>query len=139
MREGLSLAVFLLCFRQFLAARRRVLQLSGCAGALLVAAGRHAEAQTPSADEFPDAIRALREELAVAASASADASSARFESALEGALDKITRTMESATARPIEISVEATDVLLDKISEGGLDSLSNEEKRRLNELSKRLR
>ena len=30
-------------------------------------------------------------------------------------------------------------VLLDKISDGGLDSLSNEEKRRLNELSKRLR
>ncbi len=31
------------------------------------------------------------------------------------------------------------DVLLDKISEGGLDSLTSEEKRRLNELSKRLR
>ena len=31
------------------------------------------------------------------------------------------------------------DALLDKISDGGLDSLSNEEKRRLNELSKRLR
>lgn len=31
------------------------------------------------------------------------------------------------------------DALLDKISAGGLDSLSNDEKRRLNELSKRLR
>jgi hypothetical protein len=31
------------------------------------------------------------------------------------------------------------DALLDKISDGGLDSLSSEEKRRLNELSKRLR
>jgi len=40
--------------------RRRALQLSGCAGALLVAAGRDAEAQAPDADELPDAIRALR-------------------------------------------------------------------------------
>jgi len=40
--------------------RRRLLQLSGCAAALLVAAGRDAEAQAPPADELPDAIRALR-------------------------------------------------------------------------------
>jgi Xaa-Pro dipeptidase len=40
--------------------RRRLLQLSGCTGALLVAAGRDAEAQAPSADEPPDAVRALR-------------------------------------------------------------------------------
>ena len=39
--------------------RRRVLQLSGGAGALLVA-GHDAEAQAPPVDELPDAIRALR-------------------------------------------------------------------------------
>ncbi len=39
-----------------------------------------------------------------------------------------------ATAAQAEL-----DALLDKISAGGLDSLSNDEKRRLNELSKRLR
>jgi Xaa-Pro dipeptidase len=41
--------------------RRRLLQLSGCAGALLAAGqGPDAEAQAPPADELPDAIRALR-------------------------------------------------------------------------------
>jgi Xaa-Pro dipeptidase len=40
--------------------RRRLLQLSGGAGALLVAAARDVEAQTPAGDELPDAVRALR-------------------------------------------------------------------------------
>jgi Xaa-Pro dipeptidase len=40
--------------------RRRLLQLSGCAGALLVAGDPDAEAQAPPADELPAAIRALR-------------------------------------------------------------------------------
>jgi hypothetical protein len=43
-------------------------------------------------------------------------------------------------AGPDAIAAQAElDALLDKISDGGLDSLSNDEKRRLNELSKRLR
>jgi Xaa-Pro dipeptidase len=39
--------------------RRRVIQLSGCAG-LLVAAGRDSEGQTPAAEDLPEAARALR-------------------------------------------------------------------------------
>ena len=35
--------------------------------------------------------------------------------------------------------IEKLDELLDKISAGGMDSLSSAEKRRLNELSKKLR
>src|SRR5512143_857873 len=40
--------------------RRRLLQLSGGAGALLVAAGGDGEAQAPPADDVPEAVRALR-------------------------------------------------------------------------------
>jgi Xaa-Pro dipeptidase len=40
--------------------RRRLLQLSGSAFALLVGAGRDVEAQAPSTDALPDAVRALR-------------------------------------------------------------------------------
>jgi len=38
----------------------------------------------------------------------------RFNASLDASLDKITRTMEAATAKPIDIVVEATDVLVDK-------------------------
>lgn len=47
---------------------------------------------------------------------------------------------QAPTPRPDAAAAQAElDALLDKISEGGLDSLSAAEKRRLNELSKRLR
>ena len=39
----------------------------------------------------------------------------RFSGTLDDALDRITRTMEAATAKPIDIVVEATDVLVDKL------------------------
>ena len=50
---------------------------------------------------------------------------ARFKETLDGALDKIVRTMEAATAKPIEISAEATEVLLDKILDVGHDQMSS--------------
>ncbi len=40
--------------------RRRLLRLSGCAGALLVAASHDAEAQAPAPDDLPEAVRVLR-------------------------------------------------------------------------------
>jgi len=40
--------------------RRRLLQLSGCAGALLLAPERDSEAQAPGAEDLPEAVRALR-------------------------------------------------------------------------------
>ncbi len=82
-------------------------------------------AATETAARQEDALRAMREEFAAAAAAQSGAMSDRFENALEGALDKITRTMEAATARPIEISVEATDVLLDKIFDAGDEELTS--------------
>lgn len=48
----------------------------------------------------------------------------RFESALDKALDKIDRTLEAHTAKPVEVSAEATSVLLDKIFDAGGDELS---------------
>ena len=50
-------------------------------------------------------------------------------------------TPSAPAANPQETAAAQAelDALLDKISAGGLDSLSANEKRRLNELSKRLR
>jgi chromosome segregation ATPase len=39
----------------------------------------------------------------------------RFNASLDASLDKITKAMELATAKPIDMVVEATDVLVDKI------------------------
>jgi chromosome segregation ATPase len=48
----------------------------------------------------------------------------RFADSLEEALDRITKTMEAATAKPIDVVVEATDVLIDKLfdSEDEMDT-----------------
>ena len=48
----------------------------------------------------------------------------KFNKTLDASLDKITRTMEAATARPIDVVVEATDVLVDKIFDFGEDQMS---------------
>ena len=91
-------------------------------------ASRQAESQQRAAElaaRQDEAIRALSEAVSTAAAAQTDAMNTRFEGALETALDKITRTMESATARPIEISVEATDMLLDKIFDAGDDEITS--------------
>jgi len=48
-------------------------------------------------------------------SASSQALEARFSESLDASLDKITKTMEAATARPIDVKVEATDVLIDSL------------------------
>jgi hypothetical protein len=89
-----------------------------------------------SAARQHDAVQALREHLAQNATSQSDALATGFKGALETALDKITRTMASATARPIETNVEATDVLLAKIFDArdgevssNLDQLDVEQRR----------
>jgi flagellar hook-basal body complex protein FliE len=83
-----------------------------------------AQHQAARAERQDEAIQALRDEIAAQAVAQSEAASRGFEGALDEALDKITRTMESATARPIEISVEATDVLLDKLFDASDSEMS---------------
>ncbi len=65
------------------------------------------------------ALETLGERLTASSSDAAEAQQAQFSAALEQALDKIEKTMHSATAKPIEISAEATDVLLNKIFDAG--------------------
>jgi hypothetical protein len=68
-----------------------------------------------AAERQEAAIRALREQVAMNAAVQSGSLESTFKGALEQALDKITRTMERATARPIEMTGEATDVLLAKM------------------------
>lgn len=82
------------------------------------------------------AIRALGEQVALGAAVQSGSLETTFKGALEQALDKITRTMERATARPIEMTGEATDVLLAKMFDvpdgemtSNLDQLDVEQRR----------
>ncbi len=72
-----------------------------------------------------EAVSALREHLAQNAAAQAGELATSFKGALEKALDKITKTMQAATARPIETNVEATDALLSKIFDAPDDEMSS--------------
>jgi hypothetical protein len=101
-------------------------------GEIAALAARTAE----SAARQDAAVQALREHLAQNAAVQSDALASSFKGALEKALDKITKTMEAATARPIETTVEATDVLLAKIFDApdveissNLDELDVEQRR----------
>src|SRR6185295_10022956 len=58
---------------------------------------------------------ALREQVAQSATVQSGSLETTFRGALEQALDKIERTMHRATARPIEMTGEATDVVLAKM------------------------
>jgi hypothetical protein len=61
------------------------------------------------------ANEALLERLLAREAAGAHELEERFSTTLEDALDRITKTMEAATARPIDVAIEATDVLIDKL------------------------
>lgn len=89
------------------------------------------------------AVRSLREQIAKSAAGQSEALQTSFKGALDLALDKITRTMQAATARPIEIHGEATDVLLARIFDGkegevtsNLDQLDVEQRRSKRSISK---
>jgi DNA repair exonuclease SbcCD ATPase subunit len=49
----------------------------------------------------------------------------RFSATLDDTLDRITRTMEAATAKPIDSRVEATDVLVEKLFDLGEDEMNS--------------
>jgi len=89
-----------------------------------------------SAQRQHDAMLALKDQVAQSAAVQASTLHADFKDALEHALDKIERVMRSATAKPIETTVEATDVLLAKIFDSpdseltsNLDQLDVEQRR----------
>ncbi len=83
-------------------------QLRGELSSLNTRAGEAAQRQH-------EAVEALRAQVAQNAAVQSGSLESTFSGALEQALDKITRTMERATARPIETKGEATDVLLAKM------------------------
>jgi hypothetical protein len=69
----------------------------------------------------------------------------RFSATLDDTLDRITRTMEAATAKPIDSRVEATDVLVEKLFDLGeeemnsnLDDLEVEEKTTRSDINRNL-
>jgi chromosome segregation ATPase len=77
----------------------------------------------PEADEAT--LSALMEKLAEREAATSREFDGKFEQSLDKALDQITRTMEAATARPIDVRVEATDVLVDKLFDSDDDDLKS--------------
>jgi hypothetical protein len=68
-----------------------------------------------NADRQNEAVEALREQFAMNATVQSGSLESTFKGALEQAIDKIERTMARATAKPIETTGEATEVLLSKI------------------------
>jgi len=94
-------------------------------------------ARAVAADESRRAeVAALRDLVAQSAAVQSGAIETTFKSAMEQAIDKIERTMQRATARPIETTGEATDVLLSKMFDvpdgemtSNLDELDVEERR----------
>jgi len=49
----------------------------------------------------------------------------KFNASLDASLDKITKTMEAATAKPIDVEIEATDVVIDKLFDHHEEVLSS--------------
>jgi hypothetical protein len=107
------------------------------------AAARAAELQSAHASRLDGAVAELHGEFTAlaaridrSAAVQSDSLETNFKSALEQALDKITRTMERATARPIESNVEATEVLVARMFDvpehemsSNLDQLDVEQRR----------
>jgi hypothetical protein len=98
-----------------------------------------------AAERQDAAVRALRDEIERRATVQSGSLESTFKDALDKAIDQIERTMARATARPIETSGEATEVLLSKIFDGpdgevtsNLDQLEVEERRSKGSISKSL-
>ena len=70
-------------------------------------------------------MTALMEQLSQRETMSTQDLEERFNASLDASLDKITKTMERATAKPIDIVVEATDVLVDKLFDGDYEMTTN--------------
>jgi enamine deaminase RidA (YjgF/YER057c/UK114 family) len=89
-----------------------------------------------AAERQQAAVLALSGQIARSAAVQSESLETNFKGALEQALDKITRTMERATARPIEMNGEATDVLVARMFDvpehelsSNLDQLDVEQRR----------
>jgi hypothetical protein len=70
-------------------------------------------------------VQALVEQLSQKQTLDASALEAKFNQTLDASLEKFTKTVEAATAKPIDIVVEATDVLVDKIFDTPADQMSS--------------
>jgi DNA repair exonuclease SbcCD ATPase subunit len=70
-------------------------------------------------------MTALMEQLSQRETTSTQGLEQRFNESLDASLDKITKTMERATAKPIDVVVEATDVLVDKLFDGDYAMTTN--------------
>jgi len=69
-------------------------------------------------------VQAIVEQLTERETTSSTGMEERFAAQLDRSLDEIQRTMKLATASPIDVVVEATDVLVDKIFDHDIDELS---------------
>jgi hypothetical protein len=72
-----------------------------------------------------ETIETLLTRLAERESESTHSLEEKFSKTLDESLDKITRTMEAATAKPIEVEVAATDALVSRLFDLGDDELSS--------------
>ncbi|MCK6459331.1 MAG: hypothetical protein L6Q95_05495 [Planctomycetes bacterium] len=69
-------------------------------------------------------VQALVNQLSQKQALDTNALEAKFNQTLDASLEKFTKTVEAATAKPIDIVVEATDVLVDKIFDTPADQMS---------------
>jgi len=69
-------------------------------------------------------VQALVEQLSQRQALDANALEAKFNQTLDASLEKFSKTVEAATAKPIDIVVEATDVLVDKIFDTPTEQMS---------------
>ncbi len=69
-------------------------------------------------------VQALVEQLSQKQTLDTQSLEAKFNQTLDASLEKFTKTVEAATAKPIDIVVEATDVLVDKIFDTPADQMS---------------
>lgn len=72
-----------------------------------------------------ETVETLLARLAERESQSSQSLEEKFTRTLDESLDKITRTMEAATAKPIEVEVAATDALVSRLFDLGDDELSS--------------
>jgi len=69
-------------------------------------------------------VQALVEQLNQKQALDSEALEQRFNQTLDASLEKFTKTVEAATAKPIDFVVEATDVLVDKIFDTPAERMS---------------
>jgi len=84
---------------------------------------RELSARGSGVDE--ETVSTLLDRLSQRESVNTSSLEARFNASLDASLDKITKTMEAATAKPIDVAIEATDVVIDKLFDHHEEVLSS--------------